>query len=234
MPWNYRGIGWFVVFTVIVLSSLLLVKPYLPRESGGTASGEEIALPKPRFKGEMIVEEAILRRRSMRDYLPEPLKLEELSQLLWAAQGITSPDGKRAAPSAGATYPFEVFVVAGNVEGLEPGIYKYNPQRHSLMFIKRGDYRDDLERAALDQDWVGNAAVDIVLVAFYGRATEVYGERGVRYVHMEAGHIGENIYLQATALGLGTVAVGAFDDERVSEILGTEGRPLYIFPVGRV
>ena len=122
----------------------------------------------------------------------------------------------------------------GNVRGLSPGIYLYNPQRHSLGLIKPGDYRSDLEKAALDQDWVGDAAVDIVLVAFYERTVKVYGERGYRYVHMEAGHIGQNSYLQATALSLGTVAVGAFDDGRVAEILGTEGAPLYIFPVGRV
>lgn len=231
---DYRKIGWFVVVLTAVLSLMLLLKPYFPRESPGEPVGGEVVLPKPKVDGSMSVERAIATRRSVREYLPEPLSIEELSQLLWAAQGITSPDGKRAAPSAGATYPFSVYVAVGNVRGLPPGIYLYNPQRHSLGLIKPGDYRGDLEKAALDQDWVGDAAVDIVLVAFYERTVKVYGERGYRYVHMEAGHIGQNIYLQATALSLGTVAVGAFDDEKVAEILGTEGAPLYIFPVGRV
>ncbi|MCD6373809.1 MAG: SagB/ThcOx family dehydrogenase, partial [Thermococcus sp.] len=188
----------------------------------------------PRLEGEMSVEEAIAKRRSIREYRDGPLSLEELSQLLWAAQGITSRDGKRAAPSAGPTYPFEVFIVVGKVDGLEPGIYHYDPSTHSITLVKEGDFRDELQKAALDQPWVGNAAVDIVLVAFYERTTRVYGERGYRYVHMEAGHIGQNIYLQATALGLGTVAIGAFHDEEVAKIIGTEGAPLYIFPVGRV
>lgn len=140
--------------------------------------------------------------------------------------------GYRSAPSAGATYPFKVYVVVGNVGGLEPGIYHYDPSTHSLSIIKAGDFRAELQSAALDQEWVGDAPVDIILVAFYERTANVYGERGIRYVHMEAGHIGQNLYLQATALGLGTVAVGAFHDDRVAAILETEGAPLYIFPVG--
>ncbi|MBP1911332.1 SagB-type dehydrogenase family enzyme [Thermococcus stetteri] len=122
--------------------------------------------------------------------------------------------------------------MVGNVRGIEPGIYRYDPFSHSLILLKTGDYRKALQRVALDQEWVGDAAVDIVLVAHYERTTSVYGERGVRYVHMESGHIGENIYLEATALGLGTVAVGAFDDEGVASLLETDGSPLYIFPVG--
>ncbi|WP_223209000.1 SagB/ThcOx family dehydrogenase [Pyrococcus furiosus] len=220
---------------MVVFSSVaLLSKPYLPREQKRiTYSGEKIILPAPRTEGEMSVEEAIAKRRSIRTYKNEPLKIEELGQLLWAAQGITH-EYKRAAPSAGATYPFEIFVVVGNVEGLKPGIYHYDPFEHSLTLTKEGDFRKELQEAALGQEWVGNAAINIVLVAFYERTTKYYGERGIRYVHMEAGHIGQNIYLQATALGLGTVAVGAFHDEEVARIIGTNGAPLYIFPVGRV
>ena len=230
---NLRKVSYLALIMAVVFPTLLLLKPHLERTRLGSPGGNVTLLPEPKLTGEVSVEEAIARRRSVREYRDEPITLEQLSQLLWAAQGITDWKRKyRSAPSAGPTYPFEVYVVAGNVEGLKPGVYIYDPFKHALREVKPGDYRKELEKAALDQDWVGRAAVDIVLVAFYERTTRVYGERGIRYVHMEAGHIGENIYLEATALGLGTVAVGAFDDERVAEILGTSGSPLYIFPVG--
>lgn len=229
---NYKQISYVIVLMVIVSSLLIAVKPYIRFESGGgTIPGEVIKLPDPKLQGEMSVEEAIAKRRSIRSYRNEPLTLEQLSQLLWAAQGVTH-ERKRSAPSAGATYPFEIYVVVGNVQGLKPGVYRYDPFEHTISLVKEGDYRKALQKAALDQSWVGNAAVDIVLVAFYERTTGYYGDRGIRYVHMEAGHIGENIYLQATALGLGTVAVGAFYDDKVAEVVGTDGAPLYIFPVG--
>ncbi|WP_457742880.1 SagB/ThcOx family dehydrogenase [Thermococcus sp.] len=227
-----RKVAYLTMVMVLLLPLLLVFRPDLGIEPTKTESGEVVPLPEPRLRGEMSVEEAIARRRSVRSYVDEPLTLEELSQLLWAAQGITSSKGYRSAPSAGPTYPFEVYLVVGKVEGLKPGIYRYVPGEHALEMLKLGDYRKELQRACFDQEWVGNAPINIVLVAFYGRTTEVYGERGVRYVHMEAGHIGQNIYLQATALGLGTVAVGAFNDEWVASILGTDGNPLYIFPVG--
>jgi len=230
---EYRKISILVVVLVVVSSIALFLKPYFPREGQVRYSGEKILLPEPRLKGEMSVEEAIAKRKSIRTYKDQPLTVEELAQLLWACQGITH-DNKRTAPSAGATYPFEIFVVVEDVEGLKAGIYHYDPFEHSLTMIKEGDFRKELQKAALDQKWVGDAAIDIVLVAFYERTTKVYGERGIRYVHMEAGHIGQNIYLQATALNLGTVAIGAFYDEEVAEIIGTSGAPLYIFPVGRV
>ncbi|MEM2842541.1 MAG: SagB/ThcOx family dehydrogenase [Candidatus Bathyarchaeia archaeon] len=186
----------------------------------------------------MSVEEAIAKRRSIRDYSNEPLTFQQLSQLLWAAQGITDLKTRfRAAPSAGATYPLEVYVVLGSnsVVGLNAGIYHYNPLTHELKLLFEGDFRANLASAALDQRWVKTAPVNIILAAVYERTTRVYGDRGVRYVHMEAGHIGENIYLQATALGLGTVVVGAFSDELVQKVLNLpkEQKPLYIMPVGR-
>ncbi len=229
---NYRQLSYAVVLLVFASSLLIVIKPYLEIESGGgIISGEVIKLPEPRLQGSMSLEEAIARRKSIRSYRNEPLTLEQLSQLLWAAQGVTH-EKKRSAPSAGATYPFEIYVVVGNVRGLKPGIYRYDPFEHAIALVREGDYRRALQKAALDQAWVGNAAIDIVLVAFYERTTGYYGDRGIRYVHMEAGHIGENIYLQATALGLGTVAVGAFHDDRVAEVIGTDGDPIYIFPVG--
>ncbi|HID17861.1 TPA: SagB/ThcOx family dehydrogenase [Candidatus Bathyarchaeota archaeon] len=186
----------------------------------------------------MSVEEAIAKRRSIRRYSKEPLTLQELARILWAAQGITDPKtGFRAAPSAGATYPLEVYVALGDggVAGLEAGIYRYDSLRHKLELCIKGDYRGELASAALEQSWVRSAPVDIVIAAVYERTTRRYGNRGIRYVHMEVGHVGENIYLQATALGLGTVVVGAFDDARVQKILKLpkDQKPLYIIPIGR-
>ncbi|WP_456398695.1 SagB/ThcOx family dehydrogenase [Palaeococcus sp. (in: euryarchaeotes)] len=225
----------YVVVVVIILFSVLFLYEPIEKRKKAEYSGEVIKLPEPRLKGEMSVEEAIAKRRSIRTYKNKPLTLEELSQLLWASQGITEEKRKfRSAPSAGATYPFEIYIVVGNVEGVKAGIYHYDPFEHTIALIEEGDFRKALQKAALDQEWVGKAAVDIILVAFYERTTNYYGERGYRYVHMEAGHIGENIYLEATALGLGTVAVGAFHDEQVAEVIGTDGVPLYIFPVGHV
>ncbi len=196
-------------------------------------------MPPPRLAGRMSVEEAILRRRSRRKFSVQPISLEELGQLLWAAQGITDGrTGFRAAPSAGATYPLIIYVVVGEngVVGLEAGVYRYVPKNHSLILVRIGDYRRELCVECLGQECVLTAPVSIVIAADYGRTTSVYGERGrLRYVPMEAGHASENVYLQAEALGLGTVAVGAFDDEGVRRIIGCspEETPLYVMPVGK-
>ena len=185
----------------------------------------------------MSVEEAIARRRSVRRYGRESLSLPDLSQVLWAAQGLTGPGSLRAAPSAGATYPLEVFVLIGRdgVEGLEPGMYHYNVENHSLEPHKGGDLREELSLAALDEKFIAQASVDIVICALYQRTSRHYGRRGERYVHMEVGHVGENIHLQAVALGLAVVMVGAFEDERVRKLmdLAEEVRPLYIIPLGK-
>lgn len=205
-------------------------------------SASELLLPLPTPKSGMALEDALLNRRSVREWAPEPLELEDLSLLLWAAQGVTEFAGwyRRTAPSAGATYPLEVYVVVGErgvrngTSYLEAGVYKYNPLRHSLTLVVKGDRRRELWEAALRQDWVRDAPASIVICAVYERTTMRYGERGYRYVHMEAGHAGQNVYLQAAALGLGTVAVGAFDDEAVAKTIGAQSSeaPLYIFPVG--
>ena len=194
----------------------------------------EEKLPEPRPSGEMSVEEALAARRSVRSYQDEALSLTELAQLLWAAQGITAHWGGRTAPSAGATYPLEVYAVVGEVTGLEAGVFHYRPDGH--LFVRRtaGDLRGELASAALGQEWVREAPVSLVIAARYERTTGRYGERGVRYVHIEVGHAGQNIYLQAEALGLGTVIVGAFDDQDVKTLLGIEEEPLAIMPVGRL
>lgn len=199
-----------------------------------------IKLPPPRTAGRVSVEEAIARRRSTRGYRDEPLTIEELSQILWAAQGITDPVNRlRAAPSAGALYPLEVYaaVKSNGVIGLNPGIYKYNPLSHEIVKVREGDFSYDLFKASLSQEWVRYAQVNIIITAIYDRTTWRYGDRGrERYVHMEVGHVGENIYLQCVALGLGTVAVGAFNDDQVWSVLGKPENetPLYVMPIGRL
>ena len=183
---------------------------------------QPIYLPPPSQKGSMSLEEAIARRRSIRDFAPETISQSQLSQILWSAQGITDTSWKlRAVPSARATYPLEIFVVCGKncVEEMGDGIYHYDIARHSLTLHHKGDVRLELARAALNQEYIYQAPVDIVICAEYERTAMSYGARGERYVHMEVGHAGQNIYLQATALGLATVAIGAFYDEGVREVL---------------
>ncbi len=203
-----------------------------------TGQPTTIHLPSPSEKGEISLEEAISRRRSIRDFTSEPVSQSQLSQILWAAQGINDIRWKyRTAPSAGATYPLEILVVCGQngIEGIDDGIYHYNIAHHSLTLHRQGDVRTNLARAALNQEFIYEAPLDIVICALYQRTTLGYGSRGERYVHMEVGHAGQNIYLQAAALGLATVAIGAFSDEQVREVLQLDRqyKPLYIMPVGR-
>jgi len=193
---------------------------------------KEIKLPKPKEKGLTSIEETLNQRRSVRDYKKGPLSLEEISQILWAASGKNLY--RRTSPSAGATYPLEIYLAAGEVEGLEPGLYQYSYSRHSLERIKEQDIRERLARATLGQGMIEEAPIDIIVAADYGRTTGHYGQRGIRYVHMEVGHVGQNISLQANALSLGTVMIGAFEDKQVKEILGIKEEPLYIIPVGKI
>jgi SagB-type dehydrogenase family enzyme len=198
----------------------------------------QIYLPSPSSKGAVSLEEAIARRRSERCFTPEPISLSQLSQILWAAQGISDTSWEfRTVPSAGATYPLEVLVACGGngVEGVEDGIYRYHTTHHSLIQHHKGDVRLELARAALEQQFLYQAPVDIIICAIYPRTTRHYGSRGERYVHMEVGHAGQNIYLQVIALGLATVAIGAFYDERVREVLRLDRQyePLYIMPIGK-
>ena len=201
----------------------------------GPLDYEPVSLPEVRLTSDVSLEETLLHRRSIRDYTDEALSLEEVSQLLWAAQGITEAWGGRTAPSAGALYPLEVYLVVGDVEDLTLGVYQYRPDGHELVKVKDGDVRAELAGAALDQDSVQDGAIDIVIAAVYERTKVKYGERGIRYVHMEAGHAAQNVYLQATALDLGTVTIGAFYDDSVRDIVGMPGdvAPLYVIPVGK-
>lgn len=194
---------------------------------------ERIKLPEPRYDSPTSIEQALLKRRSIRDYKDEPLTLAEVSQLLWAAQGVTDASGLRTAPSAGALYPLEVYV-AGKVSNLAAGIYKYKPYGHVLERTGERDKRAQLCRAALGQPCVKEGAIVLVISAVYERVSRKYGKRAIRYVHMEAGHAAQNVYLQAAALNLATVVIGAFRDAEVKKIMNLpdEEQPLYIMPVG--
>lgn len=199
---------------------------------------KEIKLPQPYYKGEKSFEELIYKWKTTRRYNKEKsLTLKQLSQLCWATSGLTV-DGVSSAtrvyPSAGAIYPLEIYIVVGNVENLNSGIYKYISQNHTLQLIKTGDFRKELTKAALNQDFISQAPVSFVWIANYNKVSW-YGERGrTRYIHIDLGHSAQNLTLQATALGLGTVQVGAFNDEAVRNLLGlsNDKTPVYIMPVG--
>ena len=197
-------------------------------------AGEFIDLPEPQREGGVPVERALARRRSVREYADAALSLSALAQLAWAAQGITDPAGYRTSPSAGALYPLELYVVAGEVLGLEAGIYRYVPAGHRLVRHAGGDPRGAVARAALLQGWIADAPAILVLAGVIERSAGKYGDRAPRYVHMEVGHAAQNVYLQAEALGLGTCMVGAFHDWQLKRVLALPEAevPLALLPVG--
>lgn len=202
--------------------------------ASAAAQESEIRLPAPQRDGKISLERCLATRRSVRNFRDTPLSLAEVGQLLWAAQGITGGDRFRTAPSAGALYPLEVYLVAGRVEGLEAGVYKYRPERHALLRRAGGDHRRPIAQAALGQESLAEAPVTILFAGVVARTAKRYGERAERYMHMEAGHAGQNVCLQAVALGLGSVPVGAFRDGELKRAAGLDGdeAPLYLFPVG--
>jgi len=189
---------------------------------------EMITLPKPNQDGSMSLEQAIAIRRFRRDFLPQPLALGQISQLTWAAQGQDAHSNYRTAPSAGATYPLELFVVTSD------GLFQYLPAKHSLEKLADQDLRPALASAAWGQEFIEAAPLTLVFAAQFPRTTKRYGQRGIRYVYMEAGHAAQNAHLQAEALGLGSVAVGAFDDTSVSKVLSLPDclEPIYLVVVG--
>ena len=217
-----------------ILLCLLLLNLSVSHVALGQENDLRVSLPPAESKGELSLEEALKQRRSVREFRRRSLALEDLSQLLWAAQGITARGGFRTAPSAGALYPLELYVVAGNTEGLSAGVYRYRPKTHELVHVTNGDLRKPLASAALGQEWVRRAPAVLVITSVYQRSTRKYGRRGHRYAHVEVGHVAQNVYLQAAARGLGTVFVGAFDDEKVQEVLDlpTDHEPLGLMPVG--
>ena len=192
-------------------------------------------LPKPRFKGELSLEEAIKNRRTTRFFQKRPLKLDHFSQLLWAGYGITE-GFKRTVPSAGALYPMDLYVAVGrdSVEWIEEGVYHYVAEEHFIQLVTGMDVRMELSQAALFQSWIADAPICFIITAEYRRITIKYGDRGIRYAIVEAGHMAQNIFLQAEALSLGAGIVGAFHDEKIMNIasLPVNNYPLLLMPVG--
>ena len=219
------------------LADLFHTKPRLPPLYKDYPEAKKISLPNPDYRG-MVLEKAIKKRRSVREYSSRPLELNQVSQILFAAQGLTgSLHGRpvRAAPSAGALYPVEVYVIVNNVKGLQKGIYHYSVTDHALELIKEGDFRSAITSAGLKQEMLGDSGVTFVFSAIFDRIRHKYGERGFRYVYMEGGHISQNISLQAVSLGLGSVCVGAFLDHKINELIGLDGRreaAIYMHSVG--
>lgn len=199
-----------------------------PREAGGAAVTNRIDLPQPDTSGGGSLADALSQRRSIREYEQEPLEMREISQLLWSAQGITSDRGGRTAPSAGALYPLELYLVT------PAGRYHYDPIDHQLEVLGEGDLRADLSRAALSQESIAQAPAIFVFTAVFSRTEQKYGERAATYVKIEVGHAAQNLLLQAVSLGLGAVPIGAFHDDEVAEVLNlpADHQPLYLIPVG--
>jgi SagB-type dehydrogenase family enzyme len=223
------------VALLILISALGACLPRSGDHPGRTNEVEQserqlaYSLPAPSLKGTLSVEEALAQRRSVRQFTEQALTLEEVGQLLWAAQGITGSADQRTAPSAGALYPLEVYVVT------EEGAFHYLPEGHQIAIQRKGEVQADLYQAALQQEAVSDAPAVFVIVAVYARTAQKYGEgRSPRYVHLEAGHAAQNILLQAAALGLSGVPIGAFEDEKVQDALDLpdDQQPLYLIPVG--
>jgi SagB-type dehydrogenase family enzyme len=230
-----KVIGLFCLWGYFAIPHKLLSyekKIPLPRKGGG-----RMRLPDPITDGDVSLEMTIHQRRTVRSFHGKALTLNQFSQLLWTAQGVTDPGGfKRAAPSAGALYPMDIYGAVGDgcIEGLGPGVYLYDPAAHSLSLAQKGDARRDIAMASLEQMWMSHAPITFVITAEYRRITGKYGRRGVRYAMIEAGHIGQNIFLQSQAMGLAAGIVGAFEDREVIRIMGIKDNrePLLIMPVG--
>ncbi len=196
--------------------------------------GGRIALPPCEAAGSLPLDTCLRLRRSTRDFTPQPLTLAQLSQLLWAAQGVSGLGGLRTCPSAGAIYPLRTYVLAGAVQSAPAGLYHYDPDQHAMAALWRGDKRKSLAAAALGQECVEQAPLIVVLASDYRRITRELGERGRYVTHLEAGHAGQNFLLQATALGLGAIGLGRFDPDIVNSLLGLpeDEEPLYLLLAG--
>ncbi len=235
-----------LVFILVIPYIFVFCSPENEKTGDKMDVKQAINLPEPAFESDVPVEEALKNRRSIRSYQDKELTLEHLSQILWSAYGITKPmesgpdflrGGLRAAPSAGARYPLEIYAVCGEVSGLAAGIYKYDSREHTLKLLQSGDHRSDLTEAAYGQSFIARAPASLFYSAIYERTTSKYGQRGKdRYVCMDLGHSAENVYLQAYSLNIGTCAVGAFSDKEVSKVmqLPDQETPLYIMPLGYI
>ncbi|OQA92034.1 MAG: nitroreductase A [Elusimicrobia bacterium ADurb.Bin231] len=228
----------FLCLSVIPVTFTLGAEEMKNKSNAGsdTSAGTTIKLPQPKYAGSVSLEEAISKRRSVRNYENASLTIEEVSQLLWSAQGITDPVRKRrSVPSAGALYPLETYLVAGNINKIPGGIYRFNPYNNELIEIVKGDSRADVSKAALSQGSVKGAPATIIFAAVYERITTKYGDRGIKYAYIEAGHSAQNICLTAVSLNLGSVVIGAFYDEEIKSVLKMPDSetPLYIISIGK-
>jgi len=219
-----------------LMGSLVMVMMGLIFSTGVASGVEVVKLPPPSYKGAMSVEEALKARRTVRQFAARSLDLRQVSQLLWGADGLSDPRGRRTAASAGATYPLEIYLVVGErgVADLPAGLYRYRVKEHALEAAGKADLRAAVARASLHQAWMAAAPVMVVIAAEYSRCTARYGERGLMYTHMEAGHVGTNVFLQSEALGLGAGIAGAFEDRGLSQALQLpkDYVPLLVMPVG--
>lgn len=227
-----------LAIAALVIAGLVVCRHVSPGPAAPTDEDSSmIQLPNPDTQGKAPLESLLQSRRSHRKFAPDALELPDLGQILWAAQGCTTDRCFRTAPSAGGTFPLELYAVIGtaSVMGLDAGVYHYKPKPHALELIVPGDHRSRLASEALAQNFIAEAPATIVIAADYSRTAKVYGARATRYVDMEVGHAGQNVYLEAEALGLGTVAVGAFRDAGVGDVIelppGLDA--LYILPIGK-
>lgn len=217
-------------WSLILAMGIVIVFP----SAGSTA--EAVKLPSPATTGGMPLTEALVARRTVRHFASRPLNLAQVSQLLWEADGISDRRGLRTSPSAGATYPLDLYLVVGErgVTDLTAGVYHYEGAAQALMPVARADFSNAVARACLNQAWMTEAPVMVVITGEYRRCTARYGERGIRYTHMEAGNVSQNVFLAAEAMGLGAGIVGAFEDKALAQVLKLPPahEPLLVMPVG--
>ncbi len=225
-----------IPFCVALITMIVALGSCGPPTSESPEALPRVQLASPADRGDgMTLWEALDRRVSRRTFAEIPVESKALSDVLWAATGFpthATSGATRTAPSAGATHPLTIYALVGNVSGLDPGMYRYDPAEGVLELLISRDIRSDVARAALGQGVVADAPASIVVAADYDRTTGRYGERGVRYVHMEVGYASQNVHLACEARGLGSVSIGAFDDDELGEILETELAPLMIIPLG--
>ena len=223
----------------IFITGAALVFPLLEQGTAETATGpnmEKIKLPDPQQSNCNAIEEALFKKRSIAKYKNVPITCSDLSQVLWASQGIAESKDPKKSPSTEALFPLEVYAIIANVIGIPAGIYQYRPHTNELVRIAAGDMRNEIAKAALGRKSVRTAPAVIVVSAVYVRTTSKLGEKGIRYAHMEAGHAAQNISLQAVALNLGSVMIGSFHESDLKKIMHMDDReqPMYIIPVGKI
>jgi SagB-type dehydrogenase family enzyme len=223
-----------LIVLALSVSATLAGSEQVNKEERDMPTSETVSLPVPSRDGNVSLERALANRRTMRAFAGEPLSLADISQLLWAMQGVTDANGGRTAPSAGALYPLEIYLAVGRAQGLDPGLYHYVPATHQLSTVAAGDVRDELAAAALGQQWLAHAATVFAIAAVEARTTGKYGARGTRFVDIEVGHAAQNALLQAAALGINASVVGAFDDDRIATALRLPAAvdPRYLLAVG--